>query len=310
MIIFFSDGRLGNQLFDLAFVDKHSSDSELVFTTNMGLFLETFDTNKRIINIQNKYVVFLLRKLVKPLLEFASRLRLITIYCQKRKFMVDTFFPNNTYHQSKGILSFIKFIQNDFFQSEDFFDNKNFINKTTIKQKFLREAEEFLLHIPNSYHKVFVHVRRGDYINEVFLGEKGIDLPVEYFMNAIEFIKSQIPNPFFVFLSDDCGFCEYCFAKIEQKVISKNSMQTDLAIMILCDSGIMSNSSFSWWGSYLMKSRKIVIAPKYWYGWKQKILSHIAIYPSFAEVIDPIRNRFEKELDAAGLTPKDMANLI
>lgn len=288
MIICFSDGRLGNQLFHLAFIDKHSSDKEIVFTTNMGLFLETFDTKKKIINIQNKYVLFILRILVKPLLELASRLRLMTMFYQNRIFMADTCFLSNTYHESKGILSAIKFSHNNYFQSEDFFDDKSFLNKIVIKQKFLKKAEMFLSQIPNSYHKVFVHVRRGDYINEVFWGEKGIDLPVEYFINAIDLIKSQISNPFFIFVSDDYSFCEYCFANMEPKVISKNSMQTDFAIMTLCNSGIMSNSSFSWWGSYLMKNRRIVIAPKYWYGWKQKILSHIAIYPSFADVIDPI----------------------
>ena len=34
-----------------------------------------------------------------------------------------------------------------------------------------------------------------------------------------------------------------------------NSMFVDFAIMMLCDAGI-SNSSFSWWGAYLMKSKE------------------------------------------------------
>jgi hypothetical protein len=35
-----------------------------------------------------------------------------------------------------------------------------------------------------------------------------------------------------------------------------------------------------------MKNKKKVIFPKYWYGWKQKIESHVGIQPSWAEVID------------------------
>jgi hypothetical protein len=38
------------------------------------------------------------------------------------------------------------------------------------------------------------------------------------------------------------------------------------ALMTLCEYGVCSNSSFSWWGAYLMKNKKIVIMPKYWYG--------------------------------------------
>ena len=63
-------------------------------------------------------------------------------------------------------------------------------------------------------------------------------------------------------------------------------MGVDLAIMSLCEAGICSNSSFSWWGAYLIKDRKKVIMPRYWYGWKQKIESHIRIQPEWAETIE------------------------
>ena len=63
-------------------------------------------------------------------------------------------------------------------------------------------------------------------------------------------------------------------------------MATDLAIMSLCEYGIVSNSSFSWWGAYLMKNRKEVIFPKYWYGWKQRVESHVGIQPEWAKLID------------------------
>jgi hypothetical protein len=63
-------------------------------------------------------------------------------------------------------------------------------------------------------------------------------------------------------------------------------MEVELAIMTMCNAGIISNSSYSWWGAYLMSTRKKIIAPKYWYGWKQKVESHIGIQPTFSDVIE------------------------
>ncbi len=43
-------------------------------------------------------------------------------------------------------------------------------------------------------------------------------------------------------------------------------MEGDLAFSIMssCKGGICANSTFSWWGSYLIDREKIVILPKQW----------------------------------------------
>jgi hypothetical protein len=57
----------------------------------------------------------------------------------------------------------------------------------------------------------------------------------------------------------------------KEKVVIENDYATDFAIITLCDAAILSPSSFSWWGSYMMKKRDIFFAPKHWLGWKSKI---------------------------------------
>ena len=187
-----------------------------------------------------------------------------------------------------GILPF-RFVDTGFFQSENFFDD-NVINDIKIKLKHLKKANNLLANIPSNKHKVFVHVRRGDYINVSCFGIKGVTLPLSYYKNCIRWFEDNIENPFFVFLSDDTEFVEYCFNDIENKIIFSNETGVDFAVMILCKSGIISNSSFSWWGAYLMKERYQVFAPKYWMGYKSHKEYPKGIYTDkfrFIDVFDP-----------------------
>lgn len=281
MIVFFAEGRLGNQLFQYAFLNTLSKENEKIITINMDHFVNNFDINNR--NFKHysfgKYSKFVIKKFIKSILLLCVKLKLISYIKQDRTFT--SALP--TYKFEKGLFP-IRFVETGFFQSEKFFDKKKVDFK--IKNVYINEAKKFLANIPKEFTKVFVHVRRGDYISEKYLGIKGIDLPKSYYLKAIDIVSQNLKNPFFIFLSDDPGYVECCFKDISNKIISKNSMMVDFAIMTLCEAGICSNSSFSWWGSYLMQNRKLVIMPKYWYGWKQKIESHIGIQPKWAKIID------------------------
>lgn len=282
MILFLSDGRLGNQLFQYAFLNTIAKDDEKIITSNMEQFVSSFDIeNKNFKHVKlNKYILYFARKLLTTfLLKALIRLKLIDYIKQDRS--ETSFLPSFT--KKRGILS-ITFVDTNFFQSEDLFDKDKI--DFSLKKIYFAEAEEFLANVPKESRKIFVHVRRGDYIYESFNGEQGIDLPKSYYERAMKKITRNIENPFFVFLSDDFNFVERCFENVKNKIISRNSMATDLAIMSLCEYGIVSNSSFSWWGAYMMINRKDAIYPKYWYGWKTKTESHPRIHPSWAEIIE------------------------
>lgn len=282
MILFLSDGRLGNQLFQYAFLNTIASENEKIITANMEQFVDKFEIkNQNFVHKKlGKYILFIVRKVLKPyILKALVKSKLIGYIKQERS--ETSALPSFT--RTKGIFS-ITLVETNFFQSEDFFD-KNKVD-FSIKEKYIQEAKKFLAQVPKESTKIFVHVRRGDYVFESYLGLQGIDLPKSYFEKAMNEIIKDVENPFFVFLSDDGGFVECCFENVKNKIISKNSMATDLAIMSLCEYGIVSNSSFSWWGAYMMKNKTRVIFPKYWYGWKQKIESHVSIEPKWAEVIE------------------------
>jgi len=284
MIIFINDGRLGNQIFHFAFLRRIARRKELMLLINMEMYFQAFDFEKSgIWHSGNHYLFLLARFFFLPFLKSLARARIISSVGIKKNAEQDA--DSLDFVERRGLFSFLRFVETDFYQSEKYF-LPDFVCSIKMKAQYLREADIFLRSISDDFKKVFVHVRRGDYINEVFMNERGIDLPKAYFKKAIELIKQEVQNPFFIFLTDDPSYCSDCFEELENKTISMNSMFVDFAIMMLCDAGIISNSSFSWWGAYLMKSKGRLIAPRYWYGWKQKVEFPACIQASCFKTIE------------------------
>ncbi len=290
MLIFFVAGRLGNQIFQYAFLKTIAKKDETLIIYNFDSIIDVFDIPRRKILIikKGRHLGIIFKFIIGRILILLSRIRLISLIQQDFDCYNGVKYRSDTYTKKGGLLPFT-FVETGFFQSEKFFDD-NVITNIVIKSKHLRKANNLLANIPSNKHKVFVHVRRVDYINESCFGIKGLTLPLSYYKNCIRWFESNIENPFFVFLSDDTEFVEYCFNDIENKVIFNNEIGVDFAVMVLCKSGIISNSSFAWWGAYLMKERYQVFAPKYWMGYKSHKEFPKGIYTekfSFIDVLDP-----------------------
>jgi hypothetical protein len=303
MYFFFGDGELGNQLFHFAFLKNKIKKNKLLITTNFHQLIKisSIDKNIKLLNFKNKYLVFFLRKIIIYIFIFFSQIKIINSINVKKKRIFGTIREENYIIEKKGIIP-ITFVYPCFFQSKFFF--KNISNSSfRFKKKNILEAIKFLKKIPKKFNPVFVHIRQGksykedldardalhyrDYQIIKFLGKKGIALPLQYYKNRIYWFKKNISNPYFIFLTDNVAFVEKNFSSLKDKVISKFAIAIDLQIMINCNYGIMSNSSISWWGGYLMKKRKIVFGTKYWLGWKRKIVFQAGGEPFFAKLIDP-----------------------
>lgn len=106
---------------------------------------------------------------------------------------------------------------------------------------------------------ISIHVRRGDYL----LHEHHIKQSVEYYSESLFNMPKDIPVMIF---SDGIEWCK------EQKLFQgdrfifseRNSTGVDLCLQSLCTYHIIGNSSFSWWGSWLSRSKK-TIAPSSWF---------------------------------------------
>lgn len=156
-----------------------------------------------------------------------------------------------------------------YFQDTRYFEHrKSHIIKTLEYKKEYRDMFESILtaEVPN-WKKLrlgFLHVRRGDY--HAFPDFHPI-LDKQYYDNAIKQINY---DKCFVF-SDDIQWCKDNLDYENLVFLSLNNMYFDFYIMTLCDTAIIANSTFGWWGAYLGKN-KTVIAPNVWFG---KALTHI-----------------------------------
>ena len=147
-----------------------------------------------------------------------------------------------------------------------FQSSKNFLQyKDEIRDLFL-PTEKFKNKIKLLYPKIFnknsvsIHVRRGDYLS---ISEVLPVLDKSYFDFCIENFKGC---DIFIF-SNDKEWVKGNLNYDNSIVIEGLEDYEELWAMSLCNHNIMSNSSFSWWGSYLnINYNKKVFVPSVWFG--------------------------------------------
>jgi hypothetical protein len=299
MHIFFGDGYLGNQLFQYAFI-KYKLKPRFLITTNFFplLNLISIDKNVNILNIKNKYLVFFLRKFFIYFLILSSYLRMINFVCLRTERYKGTVIEKKTLIKKRGLLP-ITFIFPHFFQNSFFFPEL-LKNKIRFKKKHVILSDKFFSKIPLRFNKVFVHVRLGqikketyhvanelnDVKNFTIFNKRGVNLPLKYYHNQIKWFQLNIKNPYFIIISDNINLAKKKFSYIKNISFSEMNVYSDFVLMTKCEYAILSNSSLSWWGSFLMLSKKIIIAPKFWLGWKSKRTFPEGIIPSYARVVE------------------------
>lgn len=93
----------------------------------------------------------------------------------------------------------------------------------------------------------------------------------EYYARAIDYIQRNVDNPLFFICSDDVEYVKnHLIDTTKYDVVFQSKyfpVHIQLAVMAKCKHFIIGNSSFAWWAQYLSCfPKKIVVAPKKWYG--------------------------------------------
>lgn len=124
-------------------------------------------------------------------------------------------------------------------------------------------VEDFLIKYPQLLQKntLSIHVRRSEYLQ---LPEIHPTISIEYIEEALKVIGEY--STVFVF-SDDHDFVKENLKFPSVIFVTEDEDYKELWLMGLCHNHIMSNSTFSWWGSFLnIKSNKKIVAPSRWFG--------------------------------------------
>jgi hypothetical protein len=185
----------------------------------------------------------------------------------------------NNYSLPNNSLVSINLVHNKSYRFTGYFQNPNFFNK--YKSKIIElfsldtNSQNIVNNIYNSivnnnYDTVSIHVRRSDYIK---LQNIHVVQNIEYYKNAIDYIKNKYNNLLFLIFSDDINWCKTNFGSLNINCIYVENVSPyldkdilDMYLMAQCKHNIIANSTFSWWGAYMNKNKdKIVCAPNRWF---------------------------------------------
>lgn len=293
MIFFIANGRLGNQIFQYAFLQTIRRGQEKIVVIGFDELKYVFEGLDCLVipKPNNRYLKALFNrlcfKIFIPFLNILSSCKIISSVEVKRDIVFGKYLREVTEYSFKnGLFRKLLYVKPGYFQSEKMF-NPERISHLRIKKNLLLKAQEILNKVPSDNKKVFVHIRKGDF-NDFFVYGKPSVLPMTYYHDLIRWFLENIEKPYFIILSDEPEKIKIEFDYLDNKLVvdSNYGYGVNFAIMTLCEYGILSASTFSWWGAYFMENRKMIFYPKYWLGFHSEVEFPLGTSPSFGVAVD------------------------
>lgn len=267
MILFFEHGRLGNQLFQYCGLKLLFPEHKLVFLGCVDLQknFESVDAQFIPKNVLDRWVPF---GLIRRIVLFLVAVRFLGRITEESdgevyKLVVRT-----------GLFWNIYVPQSTYFQHREVVDQIH--NAPCLKPGLMQVALDWLKQKgidPDSCSPVFVHIRRGDFLHWPSREFPAV-LDLAWYERSMEAMWQKNKNAVFILMSDDQFYLRDVFKESDRLAISDNPPEIDMALMSLCHSGILSASSFAWWGAFYARSNQeeggTFLAPQYWGGYRAK----------------------------------------
>jgi len=148
-----------------------------------------------------------------------------------------------------------------------FQSSKNFYNFNQEIKNLFEPDEDTLDFFYEKYPQIkqsdtlSIHIRRGD----SFMNPDIHPMVTKEYINKSLYLFSNI-NHIFVF-TDDKEWAKQNLQLSNCTFVDEDEDYKELWLMSLCQNNIISNSTFSWWSSFLNKNKqKKVVAPSMWFG--------------------------------------------
>ena len=179
------------------------------------------------------------------------------------------------WEETRAFTPMEKLVKYDYFdgywQSYRYVDTvKNELKKDFIPEKLSDKTLETIKRI-SGQNAVFVGIRKGDYTESRHAQRHFGSFSVNYYLSAMEKISETVENPVFYIFTNDTAWCKKNMDFGEYNVIYREKEdQTDdfeeLILMSSCKHAIIINSTYHWWGAYLIENKdKKVYCPKKWF---------------------------------------------
>lgn len=252
------DGRLGNQLFQLALA------LNIQQKFNVEILLDNYLSDRKGFErfLFKELSVFNYFNYISQLGSFTNRLQhnftLRKIYKLDRLFIE----AENVNCQLDFTRSYRSYT--GFFQSPSLFPPKDVVVKAfSLRSEFNCVPLSQLLDLTKQKECLAVSIRRGDFLENSHLGV----CSREYYLNAIDLIRERRDVNCILVFSDDIAYCRELLADLNFQVIYVEGFAPakSLYLMSQCQHFAIANSTFSWWGAWLSEyPDKLVIAPAPW----------------------------------------------
>jgi len=252
-------GGLGNQLFQTAACLKYRKQKEKVIISFLGnihipkrkncldsIFIRPnwlYLDNSKSLNLATKFIAK-----TSASLRFGSYFPLISIN--------DRNFSSRFYRSSPKHILFL----------DGYFNQKwtYYTLKKAFSQLKLREIELKKEHLQICNNDVVIHIRGGDFLTIPNLNICNLD----YYKRSINYALSRGYYSFKL-ISEDQKYgkeilkeIKKCFLDLKIQILNSDSIKNDFNLIRSSKLAILSNSTFSWWASFLSTSKKEFIVPK------------------------------------------------
>lgn len=282
MIFLFPNGQLGNQFLLLFAVVSMSRPNEHVFAINYHSAVNFFRSSPLIHFIGSGARYSLYKRLFTRFIYFVYSRRVF--FSRFVSFLEESELGAVSSSLTTLFPPLFTIIYDCYLQNECFFESTLPSSLSISSSLSSRVSNWFLVRNIQHDYKIFVHIRRGEYLTWSPSPKIVSCVPPDsYYLDSLKYLLSLYPESVVLVSSDDHAYVQRLFLDFKYIFFVNEDPFFSLAILSQCHSGILSPSSFSFAAAYLSfsflfsdSSLPTYIAPKYWIGF-----SILSWYPNF-----------------------------